>query len=135
MRREGWQSLFWSVIEDSLTKPFTWGEHDCVTFAMACVDAILTESVSEGVFREFGEWSSEQDAALATGADLDACVRRILGEPVPWPLLGQGDVALAIDEADREFICVHDGCQFISPAASGLQRVPFLHVQHGWRIQ
>lgn len=135
MRQENWQTMFWSVIEDSLTKPFMWGSHDCVTFAMACADAILTEKVSDGVFKEFGEWASEQDASQAIGTDLDTCAQRVLGDPVPWQLLGQGDVALAVDDAGREFICVHDGCQFISPAASGLQRVPFLHVKHGWRIQ
>lgn len=135
MRKENWQPLFWEMIDGSLNKSFEWGAHDCVTFAMSCIDAIRTESLSADVAREFGVWESAQDAAKAIGSDLDACVRRILGEPVQWARLEQGDVALAIDDEGREFVCVHDGCQFIAPDKVGLQRVPFALVKHGWRIR
>lgn len=133
MKKAGWQTEFWKILEEESKEAFAWGTHDCVTLCMRVI--ALSEDISSRVRETFGEWSSAADALNATNGDLDAAVRSVLGEPAPWTRLSQGDIAIGIDDEQREFLCVHDGCQFIARKVDhGLQRVPFAMIRHGWRI-
>lgn len=132
-RKANWQPAFWEAINAACAEPFAWGERDCATFAIRCAQAIVEDDIAALVAREIGEWHSIEDGVRLTREGMDPLVRRVLGEPVPWTRLRQGDVALALNEG-RELLCVHDGCQFVARGASGLIRIPFAQIQHGWRI-
>jgi uncharacterized protein DUF6950 len=135
MKRSDWQKRFWGVINSSRGIPFAWGTHDCVTFAAKCVEAqIDDEYLFKRISEEFGTWSSAREASRAHRDLLNSCVCRMLGEHVAWTLLSMGDIAFAIDDRGMEFVCVHDGFQFVAPDASGLQKIPFGYIRHGWRI-
>lgn len=137
MRVDGWQLAFWQEIEAAQTRDFKWGTHDCVTFAMHCVYAITQDrDLIARVRRVFGEWSDANTATRAHKGELDRAVRQILGEPVKWTQLRMGDVALWIDEHDREAIAVHDGVQFVAASVDrGLRSISFKRIRHGWRIE
>ena len=43
MRRPGWEIRLNDVIEAAAFRPFVWGEHDCGTFAVDCIEAVTGE--------------------------------------------------------------------------------------------
>lgn len=113
---------------------FEWGVHDCVTLPARCLAAQVGDEVVREILDAFGLWRTEEEALRAHGGRLGDCVSQALGIPVPWPRLSLGDIALAIDNECREFLCVCDGPMFVAPAARGLRHIPVEMLVHGWRI-
>jgi hypothetical protein len=130
-----WQLRFWEVVTSARSKPFEWGIHDCVTFAMSCVVAVTADAAIPAMVKDaFGEWTDAQSAIGAHRGDLSGAVTSLLGEPVRWVLLQIGDVALVIDDDGRELVAVHDGAQLICPDSVGLRTIPWRCALHGWPI-
>lgn len=134
MRTPDWQKRFWKVINLHLESRFEWGVFDCVTFAAECREALTGRNE---IKERFGEWSTAFQASLATrrhAAGLDKSTALLLGKCVTPSQLSMGDVGLAIDDANRKVLVVHDGAGFICPGPVGYQRMPFQNVKFGWRI-
>lgn len=130
------QKKFWKAIEEARAKPFEWGAHDCVTFALNCVVASTgNDSYRSRVAEVFGEWTNAREAARIYGDDLVAPISRILGEPVSWVRLTQGDVAVFVDDEGRQVVAVHDGVSLITPNAIGVRSVSADRALCGWKVK
>lgn len=114
--------------------PFAWWERDCALFAAQMADAI-----SDGDYvkraREAFAWTNAREALqLQRDRTLQELVESLLGPLVPWTRLGMGDMALVVDEDNRQSIAIHDGAQFIGAAENGIQRIPFVYIKGGWHV-
>lgn len=134
MRVENWQKSFWEVINGSLNRQFEWGKFDCATFAIDCIAAVRSQYFKEDVAKIFGSWSTAPQAARATAVGMPVCGALMFGPSQPTWLLAMGDLGVFKDDLGRETFCIHDGSNFVCPAATGLQKVPFEKVFIGWSI-
>lgn len=127
---------FWQVVQEAHRRRFSWGEHDCVTFAMRCAVAISGDKTLESRVRvAFGTWGDALEATRAIGQDgLTPAISSVLGAAVPWWQLRLGDLALVLDDEGREVVTVHDGVKLVAPDAIGLRSVPVERALHGWRV-
>ena len=133
-RRPGWELRLVAAVETARGRPFSWGRHDCATFAFDLrrdltgghdVAALWrgryrTALGAARVMRRLG-WSSLE----AAGCDL-------LGEPLPSVLLAQrGDLVLA--NTGLGFgICL--GARAAGIAPQGLVLVPLADCSLAWRV-
>ena len=98
-RKDNWPARLVAKIEAARDKPFSWGEHDCCTFASACVEAMTGENPMK-IFK--GRYRSEADAGSilrqkGAGNLLDT-LTEILGKPVPVEKAERGDVVYSVFE-------------------------------------
>jgi hypothetical protein len=122
------------LIREARRQPFRWGEHDCCTFAAACVKARTGRDALAGLPR----WSSEEDAAalLAERGGLCAAVTQCLGAPLAAPLLAApGDVVLAVDPQGRELLAVCAGSVLVAPGPRGLVAMGLAAGRCAWRVR
>lgn len=129
MRREDWTEKLAESIEASRIKPFAYGQHDCVLFALGVADSLTGADLAS---RFKGEYSTDLGAArmikrmAPTLADaVDTEFRRQSVE-----LSGRGDLVLY-----ENCLGVCDGpvSLFLQPV-SGLMGVPTLDCSHSWRV-
>lgn len=118
------------LIRAAERRPFKWGEHDCCTFAAACVEARTGRRLA------LPQWGSEAEAQglLAERGGLHGAVTKLLGEPVPPLMARAGDVVLALDAEGRELLAVCAGSVLVAPAARGLSAMPLTAGRHAWRV-
>lgn len=134
MKREAWQDLFWGAIDEARCAQFVWGEHDCVLFAAKVADAISDSGYLDRAKTAFS-WNDVRSALELTRDGLQPLVESVLGPMMPWVRLSQGDIVLIVDDAGREALAVHDGCQLIGPADAGIKVIPFRCALGGWKVE
>lgn len=133
-RRPGWEHQLATSIEAARTRPFSWGRHDCATWAFdlrreltGCCDVAAlwrgryrTARGALRVMRRLG-WTS-----------LEAAGRDLLGEPLPSVHLAQrGDLVLA--NTGLGFgVCF--GARAAGIAPEGLVLRPLAACALAWRI-
>jgi hypothetical protein len=133
-RRPGWEHRLVEAIEAARGLPFSWGRHDCATFAFdlrrdltGCYDVAAlwrghytTARGAVRVMRRLG-WQS-----------LEAAGRDLLGEPLPSVHLAQrGDLVLA--NTGLGFgVCL--GARAAGIAPEGLVLAPLSSCAFAWRI-
>jgi hypothetical protein len=120
------------LLRESLAKPFSWGTHDCVTFAAAAVRARTGRDVLDIELT----WHTAFEAATAIEAEggLHAAVTKRLGDPLPRLRARVGDVALVTDPVNgRGLLGVCHGDVILCPSEAGLAMLPLTAAQCVWR--
>lgn len=95
-RFRDWERRLVDYLRDAKARAFTWGQHDCATFAAGAVDAVCgSELTSAFIGRYFDESSAAQYLGSLGHMTLAGIVRERLGcAPLPTPLRAQrGDLA------------------------------------------
>lgn len=99
VRREDWLPRLELLIEQAQDKPFTWGQHDCCTFAADAVEAVTGENplpdLRGSYDTRFGalRWLADRGFASLEDA-LDVFAGQRLQSP---GLAGRGDLVLVRD--------------------------------------
>lgn len=93
MRRVNWHQYLAQTLQAAMTRPFSWGEHDCCLFAADCVQAMTgTDPAAEfrGTYRTA---VGAKKAILARAVSLTALIDEVLPR-VDARLVQRGDVVL-----------------------------------------
>lgn len=94
-RRVDWEPRLNKFIVEVRDAPFSWGDHDCVTFVVGAVHALTGRDMQEelGIAR----WTTEEEAEATIeelgGGSLYKALRRALGPGVPGAKGKRGDIA------------------------------------------
>lgn len=129
-RIESWPEALYEHVESKRDVPFSWGTHDCSTFAAGAVEAMTGETVTLPVV----ESAAAYVAYLAEHGPLADLVTAELGDPLPSPAFAQrGDVVI-VDMDGRESLAVCLGVEAIGPSADGLLAVPMTTASAAWRV-
>lgn len=128
-----WQGALEAVIAAARRKAFSWGTHDCCTFAGACWKARTGVDGLAGL-----SWASESEAAdlVASLGGLRAAVASRLGQPVEPLLAAYGDLVLAVDPHDpqeRQALAVCMGAFHTMPGVRGLSVLPLQSALCAWK--
>lgn len=130
-KRQDWAERLAETVEAARGKAFSWGSHDCCTFAQECVNAQLAETV---VLPVVG-WTDERAAlrAIAEAGGLESGLDGMFTRRES-PLLAQrGDVAL-VDVHGRQCVAVCTGVSLVVPNADGLESIPVTDGLIAWRV-
>jgi len=135
-RRHAWQSALSQECARARESMFTWGSHDCVTFAADCVLAMTG-------FDPLGDWRGAYDSEIGAGrllvarghGSLEDAIAERLGPPLSnVARMGRGDVAL-VDRAGTRAAGICLGEVVAVPAqTAGLVYVSRSAALAAWRI-
>ena len=133
MRVENWERPFLAAIDSAHARPFTWGSHDCATWAFDLRRDLTggpdhaalwrgryrTPSGCQRVLRRLG-WKTLEEGA-----------RALLGDPLADPRLAQrGDLVLG-GEPEAFGVCIGARAGFVSP--EGIVTIPLSSCRLAWR--
>jgi len=133
-RRPGWERRLVDTIEAARGQPFSWGRHDCATFAFDLRREIAGGYDVAALWR--GRYTTPRGAVRVMRRlgwqTLEAAGRDLLSEPLPSVHLAQrGDLVLA--NTGLGFgICL--GARAAGIAPEGLILVPLSSCALAWRI-
>lgn len=134
MRRSDWQNRLADAIEAAREMPFSWGSHDCATWAFD-----IRRDLTDGEDIAAG-WRGRYRTALGAhrvmkrlGWDsLEAAGRDLLGTPLPTVLQARrGDLVLG-GPAPAYGVCVGAKVAFVSP--DGLIFLSLVSCSLAWRV-
>lgn len=133
MRLKGWEQALARTTRAAMTRPHTWGTHDCAMFAAACVKAITGQDfAAEFVGRYSDEEGARKMLASLGCMDVGDLASRFLPEIEPHEAR-RGDVVMIEGRLGR-FLAVVDGRTAVGPAASGLTHTPVDQAVRAWRV-
>lgn len=139
MRLDGWEARLDALIEAARERPFAWGTHDCVTFAL---DDLATLTAAR-------LWTVDWDSAAAAGrailraGGLAAPWTDRLGPPSDnWRTIRRGDVALVEGVSSaagatalgRETMTVCTGESLCAPGPARLDHLSLDRARLVWRV-
>ena len=134
-RRDDWHAQLMNAVETAALLPFSYGLHDCCTFAAHCVDAMCgTELVSR--MQRDNPYSDEASAyrEIEREGGFAALVSKYLGASMPNPLLAApGDIALCMN-GEREIVGVIVGHTIVAPGGGGLVSLPYDSMVAAWKV-
>jgi hypothetical protein len=133
LRYPDWQRRFWAEIYAQRKEPFVWGTRDCVLSAARIADSISDVGYARKAMASF-QWANERDAVVLIRSGIRQPVESVMGPMIRWTQLCMGDIALIVDDDDRESLGIHDGAQVIGPDAIGFKVIPFRCVKGGWHV-
>jgi hypothetical protein len=134
-RKPDWMARLQSAVETAKVLPFSYGLHDCCTFAAYCVDAMTGSELVNRMQREH-PYNSEETAydvihnvgGLVPLLDLYLPVRRdnaLFAAP--------GDVVI-VEDNGRQLVGVLIGHGVAAPGATGLMNLPTSSIQAAWEV-
>lgn len=129
-----WERHLASALDAARTQPFTWGHHDCATWAF---DLRRDLTGGEDVAARWrGHYSTAFGAARVMRHlgwfDLEVMGRDLLGAPLPTPRLAQrGDILLG-GCPEAYGLCAGARGAFLAPL--GLTFLPLSDCRLAWRI-
>ena len=130
MRVQQWPQRLYAVIEESISKTFQWGEHDCSLFALDCVDAMCdTEIASE--WR--GKYETEQEAyeLLESVGGFDAVAESYGFKKVDILQATRGDIAFI---NNHQALGIVVGDQIVATGPTSLVSVPLDSAEIFWSV-
>ena len=135
MRLRGWEAILADQIEAARERPFSWGEHDCATFAFN-VRAAITGVDDAAIWR--GRYKTELGGARFMKrngwATLEQGANEVLGPALPAVLLAQrGDIVLTISTNGQSLgVCCGGKAAFVDQ--DGLKFWPLKDCARAWRV-
>lgn len=136
MRRQDWTSRLQATIDAAAARPFSWAEHNCVTWAGACVEAMTDEPVTPVEARKFETAAAAYRAIRDDfGGSLVAAASSLLGAPVSTLLAGRGDVCV-VEVGGQQACGVVDlsGERIVCVSPKGLIFVPLSAAIAAWKV-
>jgi hypothetical protein len=135
-RRENWQVKLYELMEAAHQKPYQLGEHDCLRFSCACIEAMTGRDYWPQFAGLYGNKREALKLIAKHGKTFQDAVSGVLGQqPQPMLLSQRGDLVMYRDEGgDHLGIC--GGATVAVLADDGLQQVPLTHEGciASWRI-
>ncbi|CAN1576319.1 hypothetical protein MCELHM10_03932 [Paracoccaceae bacterium] len=133
-RRPGWERRLVDAVEAARGLPFSWGRHDCATFAFDLRRDLTGSYDVAALWR--GRYTTARGAVRVMRRlgwqSLEAAGRDLLGEPLPSvPLAQRGDLVLAGTGLGFG-VCL--GARAAGVAPEGLVLVPLAACAFAWRI-
>jgi len=133
-RRPGWERRLVEAVEAAKGRPFSWGRHDCATFAFDLRRDIAGGYDVAALWRE--RYTTARGAVRVMRRlgwqSLEAAGRDLLGEPLPSVHLAQrGDLVLASTGLGFG-VCL--GARAAGIAPEGMVLVPLSSCALAWRI-
>lgn len=135
-RRTDWMTQLMAAVDTAQVLPFSYGLHDCCTFAAHCVDAMCDSEVLRKIQRTH-PYRSETEAHeyIALHGGLVGLVSAYLGAALDNPLFAApGDVVVARDVDNRELVGVVIGHNVVAPGQGGLRTLPVTHALAAWKV-
>lgn len=131
MKVDHWQEALRREFENAHGRKFRWGRHDCFQFTARCVIAV------SGIDwrRLFPRYHTREgaEALLREHGGARGLLTKALGEPVPVPLAGVGDVVLVdMGRGDQPAVCM--GLECFAPGMRNLQPRKTLTATAAWKI-
>lgn len=119
-----------AVIQAAIERPFSWGTHDCITFAADCVDAVTGSDPLNGLR---GAWCGQFSALrrVARMGGMRAVVASALGPEIAPAMATVGDIGMLQNGA--AVVC--NGAQWLGLGELGLMRMGRECVAHAWRCE
>jgi hypothetical protein len=130
-----WPERLAALVEERRSVPFTWGEHDCVSFA---ADAAQAVTGADPIAPWRGSYASEEEGDRILGPDgLEAFVARFLADfgarEIPPARAQRGDwVLLTIGNQALCGVCL--GATIAAPGQRGLAFVPARKAVRAWAV-
>jgi hypothetical protein len=111
-------------ITSNLRKPFEWGQHDCVLFAIGW----LNQATGKDWLEEFPKWATAKEAlrSVESLGGLKAAADARL-KPIHPNLARDGDIALY-----DGCLCLFSGAHVVGPGPSGLTFVDRTRAECAW---
>lgn len=133
MRRPGWEVALEAAVEAARNRPFSWGDHDCATWA-ADVRRALTGDDAAAAWR--GRYRTARGASVVMAslgwATLVDAATAILGAPLnSVGLAGRGDI-VTDGESGALGVCL--GRMSAYATTDGLTFRPTLDAAMAWRV-
>lgn len=131
MRPQGWESVLAAHIANARSRPFVWGEHDCVLW---CADWVRKVTDRDPAADCRGQYSSEADARLALNA---------LGCSTPAELADRHLPQIPVAHAKRGDVVLHpvtgglgicDGVHAYFLTERGVTRIEFTRCPRAWGV-
>lgn len=134
-RREGWERRLADTIEAARGRAWAWGAHDCVSFALACIEA-QTGRIPEWIEAHRGSWRSEIEAArqIRRIGGLEAFLARH-ARRADIARTGRGDVVLLPGVNGSQAIGVLDGSHLRVAANPGVSVFRPELATSGWLLE
>jgi len=135
-RVEGWGARLDAVIQAATERPFSWGEHDCCTFAADCVDAVTGTRLWPAGLGAYTTSVGAQKAMFACGwQTVEDALDAVVGHRVPVLMAQRGDLVLIPAEGFAGAAVIDMTGQFaVGVSHGGLLRVPVLDALAAWRV-
>lgn len=142
-RYPDWEARLDRYVIEAQARPFSWGRHDCVLFALGAAEAITGVDAAANLR---GTYDSARGAAgvmrrLFHARDLAGAVESFrahwAGESVPVLMAQRGDIVLAEPDAATDLalgIVSLDGRSALFAAPKGLTRLPLRSCRSAWRV-
>lgn len=93
MRRLNWHQYLAQTLQAAMTRPFSWGEHDCCLFAADCVLAMTGVDLAAEFRDTYHSATGAKKAILARADSLTALIDEMLPR-ADVRLVQRGDVVL-----------------------------------------
>lgn len=135
-RVENWPSRLHEVLEATAQDRFEWGRLDCLLFVADCIQAMTGEDPAEAQRGRYTtEIGSKRVLASDLGGSLDAALTMKLGDPVPIPFSGRGDVVLVmVDGVEAAGVIDLSGERVAVLTLDGLESLPISAVRRAWKV-
>lgn len=130
-RKLDWQLSFEKCVAENLSKPFKWGEHDCVLWA---ANAALAITGSDPAAEYRNEYSSPLGAAriLKDGGGMESLVSKKF-KPISPAFANVGDILMVMQEG-QPMLAVCNGETMLATGLEGLVALPTLSAVKAWRV-
>lgn len=129
-RTRGWQARLHRLVAERLTRPFAWGEHDCVAFACDAVQALHEHDTLAPL--RVPRRSARQALRQVRAAGGPAALLRCGLEPMHAAMAGSGDLVL-VQQRRVMLLAVCTGADALAPGDAGLVAHPMRTALAAWR--
>lgn len=132
-RKLDWQLEFAKCVAENQSKPFVWGEHDCVLWAANAVLAITGFDAAEG-FRDTYSGALGAAKLLKDFGGMEALVTtKLEREPTHPAFANVGDVLMVLQDGNP-MLAVCNGETMLAPGLEGLVALPTLSAVKAWKV-
>lgn len=135
-RVENWPSRLHEFLESAAATGFIWGENDCLLMVAGAIQAQTGVDLAAGIR---GRYKTETGAKRVLTSDLGGSLENALttklGDPVPIPFAGRGDVALVrVDDVEAAGIIDLSGERVAVLTLDGMESLPMTSVRLAWKV-